>query len=179
MLEVRLMRRSFSQLRDDLAPTGFLAAEACSANGTGPDSEIVPPECNSSRPKRNVSRGRQLDLARWEQLPDSTQLTIAEVAEILRISLSQVRNAIRAGRLKANRFGGKGKGIYRIEKRWIEEYKKNSLFQPTPGRREQKASRRAQVHITQLDEVRLRSAWRDAGVESDPQDGCRSGRQRE
>jgi excisionase family DNA binding protein len=110
---------------------------------------------------------KKLDLSRWEQLPDATELTIAEVAEILRLSQSQVRNAIHEGRLEAQLFSGRGKGTYRIEKRAVVAYKRASRFQPKDIRREHNAARRTQeVRVKHLDEARLRAAWLDAGAGS-------------
>ena len=44
---------------------------------------------------------RSVDLENWQKLPEATLLTIGEVAEILRVSPNQIRNAIRAGLLRA------------------------------------------------------------------------------
>ena len=65
---------------------------------------------------------RSVDLENWQKLPEATLLTIGEVAEILRVSPNQIRNAIRAGLLRARRLKGRGRGTYRVEKRAVTKY---------------------------------------------------------
>jgi len=79
---------------------------------------------------------RSVDLTSWRELPDATQFTIKEVAEILRVSPNQVRNAIREGFLRAFQLKAKGRGTYRVEKRDLEEYLGGCLVgTPSPDRK--------------------------------------------
>jgi excisionase family DNA binding protein len=83
-----------------------------------------------------------LDLSRWELLPDATLLTVAEVATILRMSKGYVYSAAEQGRMEAIRLRGEGRGRLRIEKRVVAEYLERSKLQPAQPRRESRRHRR-------------------------------------
>lgn len=103
---------------------------------------------------------RQLDVTNWSELPDSTQLTIAEVAEILRVSQSHIRNAITSGLLEARCFKGRGRGIYRIEKRSVLLYQKSSTVLPAVKRRKRTSQSAAGQCFKHLSAEKLLEAWR-------------------
>ena len=47
-------------------------------------------------------------------------LTLTDVAEVLNVSVSQVRALVRTGDLQAIQFGGRGQ--WRIEESWLDEF---------------------------------------------------------
>lgn len=53
-------------------------------------------------------------------MTDPRFLTLPDVAEVLNISLSQVRALIRRQELECIRIGGRGQ--YRVDRAWLEEY---------------------------------------------------------
>src|SRR5262245_27662068 len=100
-----------------------------------------------------------VDLADWESLPASFEFTIEEVASITRTSYGNIRNAIRAGRLQAYRPAGDGNGPYRIQKRWLEDYRSSCQVRPAPAHREPSPRRAEGGPFKHLDGERLRDAW--------------------
>lgn len=76
-----------------------------------------------------------IDLADWDRLPEWTSLTIGEVATVLRVSQSHVRNAIDSGRLAAVLLEGRGRGTYRVTKQAVVQYQEGSEVQPRIERR--------------------------------------------
>jgi excisionase family DNA binding protein len=108
--------------------------------------------------QQNIMRERP-DIADWERLWSSFELTIAEVAQICRASESHIRNAICAGQLRAYRPSGKGKGPYRIKKRWLEEYQSIGQVVPAPARQKPPAIRAEGGLFKHLDGERLHAAW--------------------
>lgn len=91
-----------------------------------------------------------IDLTRWEDLPDSTYLTIAEVCRLLRVSARHVQNAVTAGRLEAVRLAGRGRGVYRIEKRAVVRYVRGGTVRTprvTPRQRAQQADGQFLRHL--------------------------------
>jgi excisionase family DNA binding protein len=57
-----------------------------------------------------------------EQLDSSRVLTVAEVAGRLRVSPGAIYAAIQAGRLRAFRFGTRGRGTYRVTEENLRQY---------------------------------------------------------
>lgn len=82
--------------------------------------------------EKAVVRRRDDINEQWDQLSPATQLSVAEVAEYLGVSLGHVYNAIAAGHLAAIRLPGKGKGIFRVAKRDVDSYVQSCRVQATP-----------------------------------------------
>lgn len=58
--------------------------------------------------------------------------TIAAVAKLLACSEGHVRNAIKAGHLRAIQLRGKGRGTYRISEDALRDYEERSQVLPRP-----------------------------------------------
>jgi len=74
----------------------------------------------------------KIDLANWQSLPDFFLLSVAQTAQILNCSPNHVRNAIHAEEIDAHQLRGKGKGVFRIEKRAVVDYLKRSKVNVAP-----------------------------------------------
>jgi excisionase family DNA binding protein len=96
-------------------------------------------------------------------------LTINQAAERLNVSGGTIRNAIRAGRLKAYRF----MGTYRIELEDLAGFVESSLVE-AKGREVRPPAPKA-TSLKFLDGARLRAAWMRQGVRA-PRTGADSAR---
>jgi len=63
-------------------------------------------------------------------MPEQQFYTVAEVAELLRVSESTIRNYIRRGYIKAIKFGMERRATVRIPKSEIESLYANGMRQP-------------------------------------------------
>ena len=133
-------------------------------------SNISPPDSGALGPVPSFGETEPSPLA----TPNSSRqaaglLTIREVASLLRVSESTVRNAIRKGQLRAFRFGAR-RGTIRIGKADFEDYLASCVTEPTPTVK--RRSRTAGSPFTALDGGRLLAAWRRQGVLADrPNEG--------
>jgi len=124
--------------------------------------EIATPVKVNHRNKRPCGEG---DISHSPSVQDGGLLTIREVAALLRVSESTIRNAIRNGQLQAFRFGTRG-GSIRIAVADIENYtascttatrqRTNSINKPNTGL------------FKALDGRKLLAAWRQQGVLDGP-----------
>lgn len=93
---------------------------------------------------------------------DRRLLTIREAAGLLRVSPSTIRNAIRAGRLRAFRFGIRG-GSIRIGLADLDDYQAACATTPPPMAKAQAGSAAGSTFKC-LDAKRLLAAWRQQGA---------------
>jgi excisionase family DNA binding protein len=150
----------------------FAAAAFDSAPGTSPPAASgnhYSPS-GSSTPSPAVSQERA-KIAGAASGSESGFLTIREVAAVLRVSESTIRNAIGSGRLRAFRFGNRG-GSIRIGRADLEDYM--ALCATAARRSVRNSSRSGGSLFKNLDGSRLLAAWRQQGV-LDGQQGERSG----
>lgn len=101
------------------------------------------------------------------QAPAYALLTIAEAALLLRIGQSTIRNAIRAGQLRAFRFGTR-RGTIRISADDLDEYAAASATEPAKAAKTRPALSAAPFKC--LNAGRLLAAWRQQGVLGVPPD---------
>ena len=118
-----------------------------------------------------------VDLANWQALPDATQLTIKEVAAILRVSANQVYNTIRAGHLPACQLKAKGRGTYRIEKQALEEYLYNCRVAKVPRDRKPPLPRASGKTLKHIKPTWLQEPSQQKGAPS-PRSNVRNPRSR-
>jgi Helix-turn-helix domain len=106
----------------------------------------------------------------WGKLPGSHMFKIKEVAAILRISESEVRNIRDAGILGSFRLRGTGRGPTRFRKDEVVEYLRSCRSEPTTPRREQTPRQGVGKPFKHLDDDRLLAAWRRADDHNDSPD---------
>lgn len=97
-------------------------------------------------------------------------LTIREAANVLRVSQSTVRNAIRRGELPAYRFGSRG-GTIRIAVTDLDKYVASR--KTTAGSvLNSHAAASKRTPFKNLHAEKLLAAWRQQGALDDPPNGC-------
>jgi excisionase family DNA binding protein len=126
------------------------------------------PEDSVSSPTISAGKTRVQAAVSGAQVDDGL-LTIREAATFLRVSESTIRNAIRAGRLHAYRFGAKG-GSIRIAASDLQAYIASCAT--VPKRTQGRPSGASGGSFKMLDGGRLLAAWRQQGVLADPPNGC-------
>lgn len=111
-------------------------------------------------------RNRNIDLEKWMTLPDETNLTVEQVAVILRCSENTVRSEIYDGALAAFQL----RGCYRISKGAVVEYiAKNSMNHRTVPQLSADRTAAAAINAGHQHASRARARTRD--VSSRKSDG--------
>ena len=133
-------------------------------SATRPSSELSTPDSHGREP----DTGSGSDGNESVTLDHRGLLTIREVAGVLRVSQSTVRNAIRDGDLPAFRFGARG-GSIRVSPAHLDDYiASRSTVKPAKI----KTQHRPQATpFKSLDGEKLLAAWRRQGVLGDRPDG--------
>lgn len=115
-----------------------------------------------------LTRGKSHNATVASKIQCGGLLTIREVAALLRVSESTVRNAIHDGQLKAFRFGARG-GSIRIAPVDLEDYTASCA---TVAKSKTTCPTGSDAGLFKaLDGGKLLAAWRQQGVLGDPPSG--------